>query len=206
MLNKIRNVITLLVTAAVILSPLLANSKITKCQDSSGKWYYGTNASYNCDTTKEVTSLNQSGVKVGKVAGQLTPEELLVQAKARAAEQDRLMKANFEKAERERIMMVYQTEGDIHRAKDKQLTAVNQKIVQHENYVAALQKQKELQESKKAATKNAATIKKIDAKIAVIDKKSSTSLNKIEKLNQKLINDENKFNLELDKFLKYKKQ
>jgi len=204
-ISTINRLKVLFLASLMFMYPALANSKITKCQDSKGKWYYGTNASYYCDDTKEITSLNSAGIKVNKVKGLKTAEQLAVEAQARKEQEDLEKKANFEKVERERIMMIYQTEDDITRTKSKQLTALSQKITQHENYVAALSKQKEIQESKRAKTNNSAVIKKIDDKIIVINKKSESSSKRIIELNQQIIDDRKKYDDELAKFIKYKK-
>jgi len=200
----IKSAVILFFTSSMAVNPALANSKITKCQDSTGKWYYGTSASYYCDDTKEITSLNSAGVKVNKVKGLKTPEQLAAEAQARKEQEELERKANFEKIERERIMMIYQTEDDITRTKSKQLTALSQKITQHENYVAALLKQKEVQESRKAKTNNPVLIQRAEDKIAVIEEKSALSTKRIVELNQQIIDDRKKYDDELAKFIKYK--
>jgi len=191
-----------LITMSIFSSIALAS--ITKCKDANGNWHYGSNASSQCADSSEITSLNQSGVEVKKVAAVKTKEQLLLEKEQRDKETERLNKAKFEQAEKERILMVYQSEKDIERVRGNQLDALQQKEDQHKNYIEALKRQKVSLEKKKAKTTNAAIVQQLDEKILASDEKVKSSEKRIIDLKEQTAAVNEKFANDLLKFQEYK--
>jgi len=180
------------------------HAKITKCKDVNGNWHYGSSASSQCADSSEITSLNQSGVEVKKVAAVKTKQQLLLEKDQREKEEEIINKAKFEQAEKERILMVYQSEKDIERVRANQLDALQQKEDQHKNYIEALNRQKDSFEKKKAKTNNAAIIKQLDEKILASNEKAKASEKRILDLKEQSTVVKEKFDEDLLKFQEYK--
>ena len=192
------------VSLVFMLAGGVGNAAISKCQDANGKWHYGSSASQYCADSSEITKLDKRGVKVGQVEAVKTEEQLQAERKQQEEQEKRIEQQQFEKAERERILMVYQSEDDIERTKTKQINAIDQKISQHENYIIALNKNKEPLEQKKAATNSKKLITKLEGDIAEIDSKIAMSEQRIVELNAQKKEIEQKYDEDLATFQKYK--
>ena len=178
--------------------------KITKCQDKDGKWHYGSNNSYRCDNSSKITTLNDRGMKVDEEAPVKTAEQLEKERLAAEEEKKRIEKETFDQAERDRILMVYQSQDDIQRSRENELRSLEQKKGQHQNYILALEKKKDSLEKKKAGTKNKGIIKRTNAQIAPILPKIEKSNQKIVEIDQKIIEVNKKYDADLAFFKKHK--
>ncbi len=125
--------LTMTAPAVVLLAGLLipqylaAGSRITKCQDSDGKWHYGDMAAQECEDSKW-TALNAHGVVVDEKEVPPSAAEL----RARKARQAELRKEQERKAREEaewqRMLSVYDREEFIVFARDTRLENLNAMI------------------------------------------------------------------------------
>jgi hypothetical protein len=125
----------------VILLLIAASSSsaaMKKCQDSEGKWHYGDTAVNTCKNSK-ITTLTDRGFIKEEQARPSTPEEIEAE-KARLAEiaaEEAAQDAAVE--ERLRILSIYETEADIDRQRDNQLSALKGNIAVHDAYIRGIQ-------------------------------------------------------------------
>lgn len=172
---------------------------ILKCQDKDGKWHYGKANFYRCDKSNNMTVMTDNGVKVGVYPPVKTEEELVADKRNNEILEAELEKERQERIEKQRIMMVYQSEGDINADRGKKLKALEQKKKQHEQYVFSLKKQNEQFDRKKANTTNFAIKDSIEVKKGVVSKKIKKSTKKIESLEVEI----SKLNKEFDDIIAY---
>jgi len=107
---------------------------IKKCQDAEGNWHYGDAASKACDTAK-VTELNSRGFVKGEQEALKTSEQLEAERESIERIEAEILAKEKEKAERERILSVYQSEADIDRQLDNQIYSVDSSIAVHQVYL-----------------------------------------------------------------------
>lgn len=117
---------------AIILSPnALA---IKKCKDQDGNWHYGDFAEEKCRVSK-VTTLNDRGFVQDSIDAPKTDEEKKIEAERLKKEQEEAERLAREREEKERILSIYETEADIDRQRDNQLTSVENNIKVHRAYL-----------------------------------------------------------------------
>ncbi len=115
---------------------------IQKCKDAEGNWHYGDNAQENCADT-EVTNLDKRGFIKDRIDAPKTEEELLLEQEAKEKEAEELAKLEAEKAERERVLSIYEREEDIDRQRDNKLASVDGNIRVHKAYLKQMDKKVE---------------------------------------------------------------
>ncbi len=120
---------------------------IKKCQDENGKWHYGDIAVTACKKS-EVTTLNERGFIESKQDKAKTQTELAIEAQERAEAEEEARKERAAEEERIRILSVYETEEDIDRQRDNQLSTVQTSIAVHETYIKQLSLQNKRLEKK----------------------------------------------------------
>ncbi len=146
----------------LLLSPILLSfiifspsaSAIQKCQDADGKWHYGDIAVAECENSK-VTTLNDQGFITDELAAPKTDEEIRAEQEliaAELAEQERLKK---EQEEHVRILSIYETEDDIDRQRDNQVSSVQSNIDVHQSYLRNMEiRIADFEKDKSAATRD----------------------------------------------------
>lgn len=114
----------LVLVALFVPQHLFAGTRITKCQDTSGKWHYGDAAAQECEDSKW-TALNSRGVKVDEKEVPPTAAELRKrEAEAAQKKREQENKAR-EEAEWQRMLSVYDKEEFIIFARDTRLENLN---------------------------------------------------------------------------------
>jgi len=185
-------------------TPLFAQSKIAKCQDENGKWYYGSANLHRCVDSQNITTLNERGVRVDETKRVKTEEELASEKAQQEKEAKELEEKRLAKLERDRIFNIYQNEKEIEYARQKKLQGVDRKIGQHENYIDALAKQEEALQKKKTDTSNNVLKKRFQTKIDEIAPKKQTSEQRIGELELEKITLNKKYDDDLKLFRKFK--
>ncbi len=146
---------------------LFAGTRITKCQDASGKWHYGDAAAQECEDSKW-TALNSRGVVVDEKEVPPTAEELRKrEAEAEKKKQEEQRKAR-EEAEWQRMLSVYDKEEFIIFARDTRLENLNAMIQVNHDLLKRLRENMEaykLRPGKKAK----AEAEKLQARIAAFE-------------------------------------
>lgn len=137
---------------------------ITKCQDAEGNWHYGDYATQACANSK-LTKLNEQGVKVDEVAAPKTEEELKQEQEQKDEEEAKRLAAEKEEAEKNRILSIYETESDIDRVRDNQLSSIQGSIDVHKAYIISKQKTIERLTTRKETVANKALKNKIQTQI-----------------------------------------
>lgn len=196
-----------IVTAVAVYAFILANNvfAIAKCQDATGKWHYGTSVSSKC-AQSEITKLNDRGVVKDKLAAPKTEQELAAEkASKEEAEKTRLVEQE-ERDQKNRILSVYEVEGDIERARQNNLRSINQQVVLHNAYVTSLKENQALKRKKANGVTSKALqerlLKQADAIDSDIKQSEKESLKLEEKI--KLVN--SRYDEELKMFRKYKSE
>lgn len=180
-----------------------ASSKITKCQDAEGKWHYGTSNAYHCASSSKITTIDGKGVTIAQENALKTEEQLEEERKQKEVADALEAQKKFEEAERDRILMVYQSDEDVERSRLNQLNSLKQKKAQHESYIVSLEKQKEQLKKKKANTKNVVIRKNLDDKAALIDPKIEKSKQRIIEIGSQVEEVNKKFDEDLAFFRKH---
>ena len=102
--------------------------QIAKCTDAEGRTHYGNYASEKC-AQSDITHMDGTGTVVGTESRPLTEEELR-QKEQKAAEEEKIQQQQAtERAEKDRIAAIYDTEDDIARARDNKLETVETQMV-----------------------------------------------------------------------------
>jgi hypothetical protein len=113
---------------AILPVPALSASKkgsrtIKKCQDATGRWHYGDNASAACASSK-VMIINKEGVKTGVIDAPLTKAEL----KEREREKAQAEKAKEQAKRDELLLSTYPHENDILYIRDRKVAQLDSLI------------------------------------------------------------------------------
>ena len=141
MIIKIKNNASTLfaIMSAVLVLFSQTTMAITKCKDADGNWHYGDVAVAQCEDSK-VTTLNDRGFVTEEIEAPKSIEERQAEEARMAdkeAEAERLLN---EKNERLRILSIYETEDDIDRLRDNQLSSIESNIAVHEAYLKSMDK------------------------------------------------------------------
>lgn len=186
------NTFKLMISSSIAISIITANSaafssNISKCQDKDGKWHYGNGNLHLCSEKSKITTISDNGIRISQVPPVKTFAQIEAEKKEKKEAEAALKKARKERIEKNRILMVYQTEEDIENDREGKLKSLKQKRKQHEQYVYSLKKQSEQFDKKKAATKNVAVKKVFDTKKADVAKKIEKSTKRIQSLDTDVI-------------------
>ena len=180
------------------------SQKIAKCQDENGKWHYGSSNLHRCADSQDITTLNDRGILLNKEKRVKTGEELAIEKAQKEQLSMELEKQRKAQLERDRILTVYQNEQDIETARQKKLIAIDRKIGQHKNYIAALDKQQVAFEKKKTEAKNVAIQAGFQAKIEEVEPKKQVSEQRIKELKLEKTATNKKYDEDLAYFKKHK--
>ncbi len=118
---------------------------VQKCQDSTGKWYYGDEAAQACGQS-EIKVINDAGVEVGTIEEPPTKEAL--EAKRAAEKKVRMAAAKKEQLRvlQARLLATYESENAILKARDTKLAGIEKQLEANNNFLRRFSKQeKELQ-------------------------------------------------------------
>lgn len=166
-----KRLIILLSMQMLFCSPAFA---IKKCKDANGQWHYGDLAAKKCDTKKGVTTLTDRGF-VDKKEQEKTKEQKLEEELLAKQKQDEENLLRQEEEERVRILSVYETEEDIDRQRDNQLSTVDTNILMYNTYIERMSYQVEKidEELKTARGSRKARLEKehLQAKDVIVDSK-----------------------------------
>ena len=154
MRNKKQRINLMLLAGSIFMAFSVSNNvyAMKKCVDAEGKTHYGDTAQAACNRT-EVTTLNNRGFIKHDADGPKTANELALEAEAQQAEEERRRIEREEEEERIRILSVYETEDDIDRQLENQLSSVNTNIAVHKTYINKMQEQIKIIEKKKKFAK-----------------------------------------------------
>lgn len=162
--------ILLLLVQVILLDSVFA---ITKCQDAEGNWHYGDYATDVCANSK-LTKLNDKGVKVAEVAAPKTEQELQEEQANKERNQAEKLAIEQAEAEKSRILSIYETESDIDRVRDNQLSSIQGNIDVHKAYIISKEKSIE----RLTAKQNNATHPKLKEKLQVQIDEAKSELEK----------------------------
>ena len=126
---------------------------ITKCQDADGNWHYGDYAKDVCANSK-LTKLNERGRKVDEIAAPKTDQELQAEQELKEKEEAERLAEEKAEAEKSRILSIYETEADIDRVRDNQLSSIQGSIDVHKAYIISKQKNIDRLTKKQTASTN----------------------------------------------------
>ena len=175
-------------------------STITKCKDADGKWHYGDFAADACDRSR-IEKINQKGQSLGEVAVPLTEDEIQTRKEAENQARERRQKETKQRAEDNRLLLIYDSSDAITKARDTRLSAVDSMIRSNDEFLIQLGKRKlSVQKTiKKAAAKEKTKQQK---KLAGIE----AQITDYEQSNEGLIDIRNavanKYNTDLSRYLK----
>jgi hypothetical protein len=96
---------------------------IKKCQDATGKWHYGDNASDACAQSK-VTVMSEQGIKRKEIAAPLTRDQL----REREQQAEDTAKAKEQAKKDELLLATYANEADITYIRDRKLAQLESVI------------------------------------------------------------------------------
>ncbi len=132
--HQLLSSITLSLCAIFFSTPSLS---VQKCQDADGKWHYGDVAVSGCENSN-VTTLNDRGFVVDQLAAPKTEEQLLADQQQLEKEEAERIRLKVEEDEKIRVLSIYETEADIDRQRDNQLSSVDGNILVHEAYLKSM--------------------------------------------------------------------
>ena len=125
---------------------------IQKCQDEDGNWHYGDVAVTECENSK-VTTLNDRGFITEELQAPKSAEEIEQQEQQIAVDLAEQVRLKQEQEERIRVLSIYETEADIDRQRENQLSSVQSNIAVHESYLKSMATRIERLDRQKEATK-----------------------------------------------------
>ena len=131
-----KNNLILVLSSIALFLPVQSHA-IKKCQDADGNWHYGDVSIAACDTS-DVTTLTDDGFIAGTEPAPKTEEELKAEQEKLAAEEAERLRIQQEEEEKLRILSIYETEEDIDRQRDNQLSSVDGNIKVHEGYLKSM--------------------------------------------------------------------
>lgn len=131
-----KNNLILVLSSIALFQPVQSHA-IKKCQDVDGNWHYGDVSIAACDTS-DVTTLTDDGFIAGTVPAPKTEEELKAEQEKLAAEEAERLRIQQEEEQKLRILSIYETEEDIDRQRDNQLSSVDGNIKVHEGYLKSM--------------------------------------------------------------------
>ena len=149
-------------------------SAITKCQDADGKWHYGDYATEACAESK-LTKLNERGKTVDEIDAPKTEEELAQEKEQRDKEEAERLAAEQAEAEKSRILSIYETESDIDRVRDNQISSIQGNIDVHKAYIISKQKSVNRLNQQKEQLTNPVAKKNVEEKIEEANKEIESS-------------------------------
>jgi len=151
---------------------------IKKCQDADGKWHYGDVAVNACKKSK-VTTLNDRGFIESEKGRPKTENELALEAEAKAKAEEEYRLEREAEEERIRILSVYETEEDIDRQRDNQMSTVETSIAVHETFINQLKLQNASLEKKTASQRGRL--------LEITQEKIATNITKMEESKKELL-------------------
>ena len=152
------------------------SGRITKCQDTTGKWHYGDRTAVECSESK-VEVLNKDGIKTKEIAAPPSAAEL-ADRERRKDEIERGQKQAEDQTKRDQILLQnYAVEDDIILVRDRKLKELDGAINESENTLkvlrgalARLETQSQAEEAKNDKTAFAQTDKNIAQTKAQIER------------------------------------
>src|SRR5713226_2915465 len=94
--------------------------KIKKCQDASGRWYYGDTAAESCNQSK-VTIINDKGIAVKEIAAPATEAEIKARERNQANVDNEHKRAEEQSRLDNQLLATYDNETQIIAARDRKL-------------------------------------------------------------------------------------
>jgi len=180
-----------------------SSTKITKCKDEKGVWHYGSSNLHRCSDSSNITTFNERGVRIDQQEKVKTEQELKEEQVRLEDERRAIEKEKYRQLEKQRILASYQSEDDVQVARDKKILSYDRKITEHENYINALENQEKSLRSKIKNTTNASIKRKSKKKIETIAPKITSSETKIKELKRAKIQENNKFDQDLEFYRQY---
>jgi len=168
--------------SVIVLIPQSAMA-ITKCKDADGKWHYGDVAVSQCEDSK-VTKLNERGFVTDEIPAAKSLEEQQAEAARLAekqAEEDRLIHENNEKL---RVLSIYESEDDIDRLRDNQLSSIQSNIAVHEAYLKSMKNRVEDYKVKQETLTSNVVKQTYQDKIDEAESRIDSSAQELENLNK----------------------
>ena len=184
----------------LVTNPVMA---IKKCKDADGNWHYGDTAVEACNTSK-ITTLNKRGVITDEEAPPKTDEELAAEKQAALEEEKRVERELAAEEERRRILNIYESEDDILRQRDNQLSSVQGNIDVHKAYLKNMDARIDRYQKQLAVLESEAAKKSVKEKIADASKRVETSTKELEALELQKKRIQQKFAKERYLYLSYK--
>ena len=183
------NYLLLLAVFSAILFVPLQSFAIKKCQDADGKWHYG-DVSVDVCSNSDITTLNERGFVSETLDAPKSEEELKAEEAKLAAEEAEKMRLKTAEEEKLRILSIYETEADIDRQRDNQLSSVDGNIKVHEAYLKSMETritryEVEFSEEKRKVRKKELEDEIIAAKDRVIE--SAAELEKLKEQRQAIV-------------------
>jgi len=178
---------------------------ITKCQDADGHWHYGDYATDVCANSK-LTELNDKGVKIGEVAAPKTEEELQQERALKEKEEAEKLVIEKAEAEKRRILSIYETETDIDRVRDNQLSSIQGNIDVHKAYIISKEKSIARLTSKQKNTTHPKLKESLQLKIDEAKLEIEKSQKAIERFDEKKVEVAVRFEKEKDMYRELKGQ
>ena len=172
----------LAVFSAILLLPLQSFA-IKKCQDADGKWHYG-DVSVDVCSNSDITTLNERGFVSETLDAPKSEEELKAEQEKLAAEEAESMRLKEAQEEKLRILSIYETEADIDRQRDNQLSSVDGNIKVHEAYLKSMDARIARYEIELSEMKHKTRRKKLEAEIVAAKDRVIESAAELEKLKE----------------------
>lgn len=173
---------------------------IKKCKDADGNWHYGDVAVTECENSK-VTTLNNRGFITGQEEAPKTEEELLVEQQKIEAEQAEKKRILQEREERLRILSIYETEDDIDRQRDNQVSSVEGNIAVHKAYLKSMDVRVERLKQQHTETKGKRQKEKLQTEIDQATARIEKSKKELAGLEEQKTNIIEKFKKEKELYL-----
>ncbi|MBX2847702.1 MAG: hypothetical protein KTR16_05245 [Acidiferrobacterales bacterium] len=195
--------LTLLTLWLVALSIPMQSFAIKKCQDADGNWHYGDVSVAACSDS-EVTTLNDNGFIADKEAAPKTEDELKAEQEKLAAEEAERLRIQAVEDEKRRILSIYETEEDIDRQRDNQLSSVDGNIKVHEAYLKSMAARIERYESDLAEATGKRVKEKLQAEIDGAKTRVDKTASDLDVLKEQRLGIVEKFAMEKEIYLSLK--
>ena len=121
-----RTAILIPVAATLLLCSGMASAKIYKCTDSNGKVFYS--QTYDPKQCSGGSQLNAQGLEVRKLERQKTPEEIAAEREQAKVDADAKLVAEAQAQQDRALMMSYNSEEDLERARSQEVEVVQASI------------------------------------------------------------------------------
>lgn len=177
---------------------------IQKCQDADGKWHYGDVSVAACENSK-ITTLNDRGFIKEEEAAPKTEEELLTEQALKEKEEAEMLRVKLEEEEKLRILSIYETEADIDRQRDNQISSVDGNILVHEAYLKSMATRIERLERDQSQVKSQKKKDNFQTQIEQANGRVEKSANELEGLREQKEQIMQRFKKEKEIYLSLKK-